>query len=68
MAKSKLPKMGRPLTEGEPLVHRVCGYFTRSENAALTRVAARLTREEGARVTVAEVVRRAVRAFVGGEK
>jgi hypothetical protein len=64
MPKTKPPKMGRPLTEGEPLVHRVCGYFSRTENAELVRLAARMTREDGARVTVAEIVRRAVREFV----
>lgn len=68
MPKPKLPKMGRPLTEQDPLVHRVCGYFTSAEHKELTRVAERMTRDEDARVTVAEVVRRAVRAFIGKQK
>ncbi|HVZ35489.1 MAG TPA: hypothetical protein VG963_23850 [Polyangiaceae bacterium] len=63
-SRSKPPKMGRPLTEGEPLVHRVCGYFSAKENAELVRLAARMTMTEGERVTVAEVVRRAVREYV----
>lgn len=67
MAKSKAPRMGRPLSEDRPLVHRVCGYFSAEENAELVKRAARMSKAEDARVTVAEVVRRAVRAFIGNE-
>jgi Fe-S oxidoreductase len=67
MAKPKAPRMGRPLSEDRPLVHRVCGYFSADENAELVKRAARMTKAEGTRVTVAEVVRRAVRAFIASE-